>query len=310
METKTILQKLEAKYHALGENPDTYMNGLLHAKPLNYWDYIEVETLLSLQKPRTDFKDEEVFIMYHQITELFLKLMLHEIKQIVFSTTVTDTFLMNKVSRLIRYTNMLINSFDVMRDGMDYDDYNTFRVSLAPASGFQSAQFRYIELYCTRLENLVNLEGKQLLPENPDISDYFNHIYWKDAGTSRKTGAKTLTLKQFEEKYLDRFIGIATSVNGKTLEERFMKLEKPSQELIQALKTFDYLYNISWPLVHLNTAKHYLDKKGENQAATGGSEWKKYLHPQFQQRKFFPGLWSEEEIVHWGDKEHMPFSGI
>lgn len=306
MENKTILQKLEAKYHALGENPDTYMNGLLHAKPLNYWDYIEVETLLSLQKPRTDFKDEEVFIMYHQITELFLKLMLHEVKQIVFSTTVTDTFLMNKVSRLIRYTNMLINSFDVMRDGMDYDDYNTFRVSLAPASGFQSAQFRYIELYCTRLENLVNLEGKPLLPENPDTSDYFNHIYWKDAGTNRKTGAKTLTLKQFEEKYLNRFIGIATSVNGKTLEERFMKLEKPSQELIQALKTFDYLYNISWPLVHLNTAKHYLDKKGENQAATGGSEWKKYLHPQFQQRKFFPGLWSEEEILHWGDKEHMP----
>lgn len=308
MENHTTLQKIEAKYTALGENPGTYLNGLLHAKPLNYWDYIEVETLLSLQKPRTDFKDEEVFIMYHQITELFLKLMLHEVKQVVFSTTVTEDFLTTKTERLIRYTRMLINSFDVMREGMSYDDYNTFRVSLAPASGFQSAQFRYIELYCTRLENLVNTEGKQRLPANPSVLDYFEHIYWKEAGTNRKTGAKTLTLTQFEEKYMDGFVGVATVVKGRTLEEAYLKLESPSQHLIQALKTFDYLYNISWPLVHLNTAKHYLDKKGENQAATGGSEWKKYLHPQFQQRKFFPGLWSADEMIHWGDKDHMPFS--
>lgn len=68
----------------LGENPETYLKGLLHAKPINYWDYIELDTLLSLQKSRTKFKDEEIFIMYHQVTELFLKMMLHEIKQLVF----------------------------------------------------------------------------------------------------------------------------------------------------------------------------------------------------------------------------------
>jgi tryptophan 2,3-dioxygenase len=62
------------------------------------------------------------------------------------------------------------------------------------------------------------------------------------------------------------------------------------------------MYNVEWPLTHLNTAKHFLDSKGENKAATGGSEWKKYLHPHFQQRKFFPDLWSAEEINNWGEK--------
>lgn len=300
MERSDLIQAIEEKYKNLGENPETYFKGLLQAKPNNYWDYIEVDTLLSLQRPRTDHKDEEIFIMYHQVTELVLKLMIHEIKQIVFNDSITEPFLINKISRLSRYTSMLITSFAVMREGMDYDDYNTFRTALAPASGFQSAQFRLVEIYCTRIENLINSEGKKRLPANPTMEDYFEHIYWKDAGMNRKTGEKTLTLRQFEEKYLDQFISLARKVKGRTIEEAVNNMSHPSEELKRKLREFDRLYNIEWPRVHLNTAQHYLDKKGENQAATGGSEWKKYLHPQFQQRKFFPSLWTEAEIEHWG----------
>ena len=82
MNKDELISKLEEKYTNLGENPETYLKGLLQAKPLNYWDYIEVDSLLSLQKPRTDYPDEEIFIMYHQITELVLKLMIHELKQL------------------------------------------------------------------------------------------------------------------------------------------------------------------------------------------------------------------------------------
>jgi tryptophan 2,3-dioxygenase len=152
--------KIKNKYEKLGENPETYLEGLLHAKPINYWDYVEVDTLLSLQRPRTAFKDETIFIMYHQVTELLLKMMRHELDQIVEEDKISETFLLTKLGRLNRYTTMLITSFDIMKDGMDYDDYNEFRKTLTPASGFQSAQFRYIEILCTRLENLVNDEGK------------------------------------------------------------------------------------------------------------------------------------------------------
>jgi tryptophan 2,3-dioxygenase len=296
-----LVNQIKEKYEKLGENPETYLKGLLQAKPINYWDYIEVDTLLSLQKPRTNFKDEEIFIMYHQVTELFLKLMLHEVKQVATEAVYTEEFLINKFTRIIRYTQMLINSFDIMKDGMSYDDYNIFRATLAPASGFQSAQFRFIELHCTGLENLLNEAGKERISSNPTTEEYFDHIYWKDAGLNRTTGKKNLTLTLFEEKYLHQFISLANTMKGKTIADRLNELPNKSEALLNLLREFDHLYNVAWPMVHLNTAKHYLDSKNENQQATGGSEWKKYLMPKFQQRKFFPAFWTNEEKEKWGE---------
>jgi len=197
---------------------------------------------------------------------------------------------------------MLITSFDIMKYGMSYDDYTVFRDTLTPASGFQSAQFRVLELYCTRLPNLINNQGRERLPSEPTLEDYFENIYWKDAGLDRRTGKTTLTLRLFVEKYEKDFKRLAVEVKGKTLEERVAQMPNPSPELKEKLKQFDHFYNVAWPIVHLDTAQHFLDSKGETKAATGGSEWKKYLHPKYQQRKFFPDLWTEEEKENWGSE--------
>jgi tryptophan 2,3-dioxygenase len=295
-----LLDQIKKKYDALGESHLPYLKGLLHATPINYWDYVEVDTLLSLQKPRTGFKDEAIFIMYHQVTELMLKMMLHEIKQLVNEPTFSADFIIDKLNRMNEYTSMLINSFGIMKKGMNYEDYNTFRHTLTPASGFQSAQFRFVELYCTRLQNLISKEGREVLGANPSIAQYFEYIYWKAAGTNRETGEKTMTLRQFESKYLHQLTVLAHDLKGKTIEDKLLKVNNPSVELLEKAKEFDRLYNIDWPMVHLQTAQHYLDKKGENKQATGGSEWKKYLHPRYQQRRFFPSLWSVNEIHNWG----------
>ncbi|MBI3142616.1 MAG: tryptophan 2,3-dioxygenase [Bacteroidetes bacterium] len=305
MDRKEIIEAIVQKYSQLGENPDTYLQGLLHAKPITYWDYIQVDTLLSLQNPRTPFVDEEIFIIYHQVTELVLKLISHEIKQICGECSPTEAEVGERITRANRYTSMLITSFAVMKDGMDYDDYNTFRLSLAPASGFQSVQFRQIELMCTRLPNLINSEGRKRMPAYPSIEDYFEHIYWRDAGMDRATGKKTLTLEQFESRYKPGLVQLAHQMQGNTLEEKVAALHALSPELKEKLKRFDRFYNIEWPKVHLQTARHYLDAKGEEKAATGGSAWKRYLHPMYQQRKFFPSLYTAQELQDWGrdDKE-------
>ena len=300
MTKQELIDQIDKKYDDLGENSLNYLAGLLQAKPINYWDYIEVDTLLSLQKPRTDFKDEKIFIMYHQVTELVLGMMKYELDQLVYED-LEEHIWIDKINRLNRYTSMLITSFDVMKYGMNYEDYNTFRATLTPASGFQSVQFRHIETMCTPLENLANVMGQKRLPENPSTEDYFEHLYWKDAGYNRKTGEKTLTLRQFEDKYEADLINLANEIKGKTLAEKVAKMKNPSDELIEKFKTFDRLYNIDWPIVHLETAQHYLDQKGESKEATGGSEWKKYLHPKYQQRRFFPEIWSKEEIDRWGE---------
>lgn len=299
MNHEAIIEAIRSRCERSGENPDTYLTGCVHARPVNYWDYVQVDTLLSLQKPRTDFKDEEIFIMYHQLTELVLKMMLHEIRQMVEGDLPAEVWA-DKITRLNRYTSMLITSFDVMKYGMNYDDYNTFRHALAPASGFQSVQFRYIEICCTQPVNLLSDEGKKRLPELSAPGDYVEYMYWKEAGVNRQTGKKSLTLQQFEEKYQDDLVAWTEKVKGKTLEEKIMNMHSPPLELVDQLRQFDHLYNVIWPSVHLQTAQHYLDSKGEHKAATGGSEWKKYLHPQFQQRRFFPALWTETELQNWG----------
>lgn len=301
MDQNETIKSINEKYHNLGENPDTYFAGLLQTKPITYWDYIQVDTLLTLQKTRTDFKDEKIFVMYHQVTELTLKMMVHEIQQLSEGDNLPEEVWVTKLDRLKRYTRMLITSFDIMKDGMSYDDYNIFRSALTPASGFQSAQFRILELYMTPVKNLINFEGRKRLPENPGLDDYFENIYWKDAGMDRQTGKVSLTLRLFMEKYEADFKRLAREVEGKTIQERVEQMENPSDGLLEKLKQFDHFYNVAWPIVHLETAQHFLDSKGETKAATGGSEWKKYLHPKYQQRKFFPNLWTPEELEKWGE---------
>jgi len=296
-----ITNKIAKKYQALGENPETYLEGLLHTKPITYWEYIEVDTLLSLQRTRTAFKDESIFIMYHQVTELYLKMMLHELQQLTTEKATTTEYLITKLDRLIQYTSMLINSFDIMRVGMNYEDYNSFRKTLTPASGFQSAQFRFIELHCTSIVNLISHRHKNTINIQPDMEECFEHLYWKDAGTDPKTGQKTLTLQLFEEKYLKALWETAVQVQGNTLEDKLSSLPHIPDTLRERVRTFDTLYNIDWPMVHLKTAEHYLDSKGENKKATGGSDWKKYLHPKYQKRIFFPALWTHLEKQHWAD---------
>jgi tryptophan 2,3-dioxygenase len=296
-----LIKQIEEKYKALGQNPDTYLKGLLHSKPLTYWDYVQVEALLNLQSPRTDFPDELIFIIYHQITELILKLMRHELEQIVYTPDISVELFTEKVGRCTRYADILTSSFAVMSRGMNYDQYHQFRLSLAPASGFQSAQFRQIEILSTDLTNLVKEEFRG---QCTTIESSFQYVYWQDAGLDRRTGEKSLTLRQFEEKYLQSLINLAHTCRNINLLQKFSKVptDHPQyQELKNSLRMFDYIINIKWPIVHLGTAEAYLIEKGVKKDATGMSDWQKYLHPSYQRRIFFPILWSEDELKNWGN---------
>ncbi|MBT8282190.1 MAG: tryptophan 2,3-dioxygenase, partial [Muriicola sp.] len=94
------IEKLAEKYKDSGQDLSSYLDGLLYQRYLTYWDYIHLDTLLSLQVPRTYFPDEEIFIMYHQITELYFKLIIHEEKQIVDDRSQEVTHFIEKVNRI------------------------------------------------------------------------------------------------------------------------------------------------------------------------------------------------------------------
>ncbi len=295
--------KLQEKYKDSGQDISSYLDGLLYQRYLTYWDYIHLDTLLSLQVPRTHFPDEEIFIMYHQITELYFKLILHEEKQIVDDKSQKESFFIEKLNRINNYYKALISSFSIMIRGMEREQFLQYRMALLPASGFQSAQYRMIELYATPLENLVHASEKNNFSSQDSIETLYENIYWKKGATDIKTGKKTLTLKQFEYRYTPRFIRTAKQLEKNTIYQKFLNLPAKSQHnkaLIEALKGMDINANINWPLMHLGSAHRYLNQENTSIEATGGTNWKEYLPPSFQHVVFFPSLYSKDELNNWG----------
>src|SRR5258708_36649278 len=112
-EIEERLAQLQEKYEAMGQDMTSYLDGLLYADFLTYWDYIHLDTLLSLQNPKTPFPDEEIFIIYHQVTELYFKLVLHECKQIIEAQPLTSGRLTSRSKRLNTYLEPLTQSLAI-----------------------------------------------------------------------------------------------------------------------------------------------------------------------------------------------------
>ena len=311
------LTLLQEKYNLIGQSTESYLEGLLYANPLGYWDYIMTDTLLSLQHPRTDFPDELIFIMYHQITELYFKLSLSELEQIAhngknisvagqdlgWNEKLDVNLFTDRLRRVNAYFEALTKSFDIMIKGMEPSQFLKFRMALLPASGFQSAQYRMIEICATDLINIVSVKKREEL-RGADIEAQFEHIYWKEGATELESGKKTLTLKQFEDKYASNLLDLAKRYKGINIWQKFRTIEDEglaTEALRKEMRQLDVNVNINWPLVHYKSAVRYLTKDdNDDTPATGGTNWQKYLPPRFQKRIFYPTLWSEEEKENWG----------
>lgn len=301
------LDQLEQKFAATGQDLAGYLEGLLQSDYLTYWDYIHLETLLSLQKPKTAYPDELIFVTYHQITELYFKLILHEITQIADANGLTADFFADRIKRVNRYFSLLEQSFGVLITGMDRDQFLKFRMALLPTSGFQSVQFREIEITSTDFTNL--LTPTQPITGQTSLAELYESMYWKRGATEVATQQKTLALIQFDQYYGPRLIQLAETYQSKNLYQRFRALEQAGSvtpELITALRDYDWSVNVRWKLAHLRSAVKHLHKEQGDIKATGGTNWQTYLPPQQQQRVFFPSLWSTAELKIWGQSMRLP----
>jgi tryptophan 2,3-dioxygenase len=296
------LKKLQAKYNVMGQDLSSYLDGLLYSDYLTYWDYIHLDTLLSLQSPETSFPDEKVFILYHQITELYFRMVMLELEQISTRPNIDATFFIERVNRIIRYFQNLVNSFEIMVVGMEKEQFLKFRMALLPASGFQSAQYRLIEIASTDMINLVSFDDRKELSQT-DLNALLEKLYWRSGATELASGKKTLTLQQFEAKYMGTFYDAGMKYHDKNLLQIFNKNFLNSEqrdEIVDRLRVYDRLANIDWRFAHLKSAGHYLHKNQKEIKATGGTNWQKYLPSRIQKVMFFPELWSEQEHADWG----------
>lgn len=301
----------------MGQDINAYLDGLLLSNYLTYWDYIHLDTLLTLQNPKTDYPDEQIFIVYHQITELYFKLSLHELEQISknglkinddgqsngWRNSIPADFLIERLTRINGYFEALTKSFEIMVNGMEKEQFLRFRMALLPASGFQSAQYRMIEIACTDLSRLVSVKQRTEEDDQRSIDALFEHIYWKQGATELASGKKTLTLRQFEEKYIPKLKELARYYADCNVWKKYESLSKEDRQnpkLLRELRQLDINVNVNWPLMHYKSAVRYLHSKDSDAAATGGTNWQKYLPPRLQLRIFYPTLWSEQELASWG----------
>lgn len=298
-----LLQQLDEKMAAIGQNADIHLEGLVWAKPITYWDYIQTDVLLNLQKQRTTLPDEMIFIMYHQVNELLFKMALWEAEQIVNNDQPDAAFLAERVRRMSRYFDVLAASFTIMSDGMAYEQYMKFRTTLTPASGFQSAQYRFIEFISTHVEHLTDARYRELLGAETPVETIYEHLYWHAAGKDYATGKKTTLIELFEERYKKEFLERMTASRERnilTVYQGLPEADRNNETLITAMRHYDRTVNITWVMAHFHAAESYLDR-GNATEGTGGSNWKKYMHPKYQRRIFFPELWTEDERTHWGE---------
>lgn len=298
------LNELDEKFQGISQKTETHLEGLLWSKPITYWDYILPDALLNLQVQRTTLPDEMIFIMYHQVNELLFKMVLWEVEQLCHNDAPSTGYFTEKLMRISRYFDMLTASFTIMRDGMEVEQYMKFRNTLTPASGFQSAQYRLIEFASTDLINLIDYRFRDTIDRNTPYEHALDHLYWQAAGKDFKTGQKSYLLQEFEKKYKVEFLRFMEEYNTINIWRKFRQLPEQDQNdptLIKAMRHYDYTVNVTWVMGHYNTAKHYIESVSGPQEATGGSDWKKYMHPKYQRRIFFPELWSDEELRTWGE---------
>jgi tryptophan 2,3-dioxygenase len=285
---ESALAKLTARY---GDRAADYIEGAAIRRDIIYDDYIQTDTLLSLQRPLTDYHDELTFLIYHQQTELWFRLILHELEHGVEALLEEPTNVKEALESAVRANrefHFLTSSFDILIDGLSTEAFMEFRKAFATMSGFQSAQFRAIEV----------LSGLERLSKD-EKSEQF---YWERAARDMNTGEPTLTLIKFKEKHLHWLNTMYENRKPYSFRLAFDKVLRDKKisyadlfiasasaelrDLAEELLKLDASI-IEWKRSHLRAAAKHLAKAPRG---TGETNWAEYLNRSLKEEHYFPEL--------------------
>lgn len=244
-------------------------------KELTYSSYLKVPELLNLQTPLSKpvAHDELLFIVIHQVYELWFKQVLFELRTLI-STVQTDNLLksFHITKRISEIFKVLIQQLDVL-ETMTPTDFNQFRSNLNPASGFQSLQFRELEI-------LSGADIKDYEKFAPLAPEWLPKLQQLSNEGSLSQSFKNLLIKRkitpdFKEESLRKGL----------LEVYQNPQHNDLQALCEALLSYDEQICL-WRFRHVQMVERMIGmKKG-----TGGSLGVAYLS-QTLSKRFFPEIW-------------------
>ncbi|MFN2459679.1 MAG: tryptophan 2,3-dioxygenase [Candidatus Velthaea sp.] len=257
----------------------------MNAERLTYGSYLRVDELLSLQRPRSDpaHHDELLFIVIHQVYELWFRLVLHEIETAIRALDAGDLLKLHKHFHRIHVIQRLLEEQVDVLETMTPQDFNAFRSRLNPASGFQSLQFREIEALCGAPAN-ESLRFLELAPADaarlerrriePTLYDALKGLLQRRGFAAGDSSALVGAFRAIYENETDNY---------------------DLHLLLEDFIEFDERF-LLWRGRHVRMVERMIGMK----MGTGGSLGARYLHTTLE-RRFFPELWEVRTYLGAGD---------
>ncbi len=242
---------------------------------LTYGSYLKVRELTSLQHPESTppHHDEMLFIIIHQVYELWFKQLLHELDATAAAMERDDLLRVSKHFRRIHTIQRLIEQQIDVLETMTPQEFNQFRDNLNPASGFQSIQFREIEFLAgvRRVETMKQIELDDETRARLERRLAEPSLYDRLKGLLARRGFPVATSEELLESMRKIY----------THESEYYDLHLLLEELIE----FDERF-LLWRGRHVRMVERMIG----NKIGTGGSAGAEYLMKTLSYR-FFPELW-------------------
>ncbi len=277
------MSKKEEQNHSIG-------NESVHTDFINnmtYGDYLHLDTLLSSQKRLSGHHDEMLFIIIHQVSELWMKLILHELRTSIASIEAGELSPAFKMlSRVSKIQSQIIHAWDVLST-LTPSEYIQFRDDLGQASGFQSYQYRMIEFALGYKTPHV----MKIYQKDPELLSHLQEAYKSASLYDVSVQALSKAGFQIDESVLKRDFTTPYKENDSVLAawtevyrntEKYWDLYELAEKLIDLE---DWLQQ--WRFRHMKTVERIIGHKKGTGGSSGVSYLKKVLDHQF-----FPELWN------------------
>jgi tryptophan 2,3-dioxygenase len=254
---------------------------------MSYASYLNLAKVLGAQSPISGHHDETLFIIIHQVSELWMKLSLHELRAVVRQIQANDLDPAFKMlSRVARIQSQLVHSWDVLSTMTPFD-YSSFRGELGRSSGFQSYQYRALEFVLgNRNRELIEVHRSDAKVHEELQNELSKPSLWDESirmlsrrgfdipkeYVERDWAESYVPHPKVEAAWLAVYRDVATHWDLYELAEKLVDLEQKFQQ---------------WRFNHMKTVERIIGYK----RGTGGSSGVGYLQKALG-LKFFPELWS------------------
>ncbi|MEM7544001.1 MAG: tryptophan 2,3-dioxygenase family protein [Pseudomonadota bacterium] len=255
------------------------------ARDMSYGDYLGMDAILGAQRPLSSAHDEMLFIVQHQTSELWMRLILHELsvaRDLMMQGHADQVFKM--LARVARIFEQLNSAWDVLRT-MTPSEYTTFRSALGVSSGFQSHQYRLIEFMLGNRNRAMMKVHEHRAELHDMLSDELTrpslyHVALRTLETGTGTLFDPSIFRMDQPHQADAAVIDAWTIVYRNPNEHWMLYEL-AEKLVDLE---DYFRR--WRFNHVTTVERIIGFK----RGTGGTSGVKYLRKMLEV-ELFPELW-------------------